>query len=512
MILPKRPLTILIGALGGEGGGVLTNWLVDAAAQCGFPVQSTSIPGVAQRTGSTTYYIEIVPVDAAELAGKRPVLALVPGIGDIDLMVASELLEASRAVANGFVTRERTIVLTSTHRAYVMTEKMAMGDGRLNSGRLLEAIGDNAQGCVAFDMDALARRHSVMISAVMLGAIAGIGKLPIPADAFEAVIGADGTTAEANRRGFRAGLQAAQDLARPAEALESERAPARVIDSEPFARDIAAMARAAQEVASEGTRRLVAYQDARYARMFLDRLRPIQELDARWSENGRLLTSVARHLAVRMSFEDVIRVAQAKSDPRRFARIRSEKGIGEDDPYIVVDYLKPGVEELCSLLPPGLARSVLRIAEQRGWLGRVHFGMEVKSTSVLGYLRFWTLAKLRRVRRRTYRYQQEQAAIEAWLAQVRAAGEISADLAREIADCARLIKGYGDTYQLGVANYALIETHLIRPALAGRLAPLHAIDAIASARTAALADPDGTALAQAIAEAERAAARNLAAE
>ena len=60
-----RPITILIAALGGEGGGVLTDWIVAAASQLGFPVQSTSIPGVAQRTGATTYYIEIVPVRAA---------------------------------------------------------------------------------------------------------------------------------------------------------------------------------------------------------------------------------------------------------------------------------------------------------------------------------------------------------------------------------------------------------------------------------------------------------------
>src|SRR5674476_802384 len=83
---------VLIAALGGEGGGVLTNWIVSAAEQAGYPVQSTSIPGVAQRTGATTYYIEIFPVRARELGGKRPVLALTPGVGDIDIAVASELL------------------------------------------------------------------------------------------------------------------------------------------------------------------------------------------------------------------------------------------------------------------------------------------------------------------------------------------------------------------------------------------------------------------------------------
>src|ERR1700680_2163955 len=103
-----RPVTLLIAALGGEGGGVLTAWIIAAAANRGLPVQSTSIPGVAQRTGATTYYIEVLPTPWRELGGLRPVLALSPGVGDIDIAVASELMEAGRTVASGFVTRERT--------------------------------------------------------------------------------------------------------------------------------------------------------------------------------------------------------------------------------------------------------------------------------------------------------------------------------------------------------------------------------------------------------------------
>ena len=67
-----RPTTVLVGALGGQGGGVLAEWLVDAATHAGYPAQSTSIPGVAQRTGATTYYVEIFPVRASELGGREP--------------------------------------------------------------------------------------------------------------------------------------------------------------------------------------------------------------------------------------------------------------------------------------------------------------------------------------------------------------------------------------------------------------------------------------------------------
>src|SRR5215475_13481329 len=210
MSATDRPFSILIAALGGEGGGVLANWIVAAAESLDFPVQSTSIPGVAQRTGATTYYIEILPASQRELAGRRPVLSLIPGVGDIDLLVASELMEAARAVAAGFVTPERTLAIASTSRFYVIGEKIAMGDGRLDSSRLTRAIEQHSQRHILFDMEEIARRSGAIINAVMLGAIAGCGRLPIPVEAFERAIRADGKAVEANVRGFRAGVDAAR--------------------------------------------------------------------------------------------------------------------------------------------------------------------------------------------------------------------------------------------------------------------------------------------------------------
>jgi indolepyruvate ferredoxin oxidoreductase beta subunit len=178
----------------------------------------------------------------------------------------------------------------------------------------------------------------------------------------------------------------------------------------------------------------------------------------------------------------------------------------------VTEFLKPGIEEMCSILPPFLAMRILAAAEKRGWLERAHWGMEVNTLSVSGFLRFWLLAKLRVWRPRSYRYREEQRAIEAWLALVAEAARLSGDLALEVADCARLIKGYGDTHKRGSANYALIETRIIQPALAGRIPVRQAIDAIASARTAALADPEGDALTRCLAEIEQQSTLGIAAE
>ncbi|MFL4981367.1 MAG: indolepyruvate oxidoreductase subunit beta family protein [Xanthobacteraceae bacterium] len=512
--MTARPITVLIAALGGEGGGVLTNWIVAAAAAQGLPVQSTSIPGVAQRTGATTYYIEIFPTPWRELGDRRPVLGLSPGVGDVDLVVASELLEAGRAIAGGFVTRDRTLLIGSTSRSYLVVEKMAMADGRYDSERLVKAIEQHARAALLVDMEALAKKSGTIVNAVMLGLIAGSGSLPLPVEAFAAAVRQEGKAAEANLRGFRAGLDAARAGAAQAGAKSPGKRgrPAAASLSE-IEREIATtMPAAAHDLVREGARRLAAYQDLSYVRLYLDRLAPIRAADARSDAGGRLLRETARHLAVRMSFEDVIRVAQAKIDPARFARIASELKLKPGEPFIIAEFLKPGIEEMCSLLSPRLAQPILAYAARRDWLGRVYWGMEIKTTTVTGYVRFWLLAKLKRWRPRSHRFIQEQPAIEAWLGLIAAAAKLSADLALEIAECARLIKGYGDTHKRGSANYASIEARVIRPALAGAMPVPQAVDAIASARTAALKDPEGDALSRCLAEIEQHATFKIAAE
>jgi indolepyruvate ferredoxin oxidoreductase beta subunit len=508
-----KPTTLLIAALGGEGGGVLTNWIVAAAASQGLPVQSTSIPGVAQRTGATTYYVEIVPTPWSALGDRRPVLALQPGPGDVDLVVASELMEAGRTIAGGFVTRDRTTMIASTTRNYLTVEKMAMGDGRYDPDRLAKAVTAHAQSALLLDMEALAQQSGAIVNSVMLGLIAGSGRLPIPVEAFEHAIRGEGKAAESNLRGFRAGLAAALDAsAAPQAKAPGKRwhdADATLADLE---RHAATMPPVARDIVIEGARRLVPYQNLAYAQLYLDRLAPIVTADTRANAGGRLLREVARHLAVRMSYEDVIRVAQAKIDPARLARVRTEVGVGTGEPYTITEFLKPGIEEMCSVLPPGLARKILGVAERRGWLERAYFGMAVNTTSVTGYLRFAVLAKLRRWRPKTYRYRQEQAAIESWLALIDEASKKSAELALEVAECARLIKGYGDTHKRGTVNFRAIETRVIRPALAGEIPLPQAADAIASARTAALLDPDGEGLAHCLADIERHVAMRIAAE
>ncbi len=476
--MPKS-INILIGALGGDGGGVLCDWIIAAAHSQGLGVQATQIPGVAQRTGATTYYLEMMPARGPQPA----VLALNPAIGEVDIALATELLEAGRMIFNGFVTPDRTTLIASTHRVLAISERSAMGDGGFDVGRLLRAVKERSKAQILFDMDQAAEESGGVINAVLLGALAGSGKLPIPDSAFETAIREGGKAVDTNLAAFAFGRGHARGELEQAVREHRKRQAAVQGVEDLIERARKSFPAKALDIVEEGIRRLVAYQDRGYAALFLDRLEGL---------DPELVREVARQLAVRMSFEDVIRVAQAKTSRERFTRVRTEVRAKAHEPLEITEHFKPGNEEIAAILPPWAARWLLARA-------KFHISMHVRSTTIWGFARLRFLASLRWWRPKTWRYAEEQAEIERWLGEIRSAQALSLDFAREIAESARLIKGYGDTFKRGLGNYHRIAAEVIAPALAGRMTPQAAADAVASARVAALADPDGESLSRTLA-------------
>ena len=199
---PAQPIKIAILAMGGEGGGVLADWIVDLGEHCGYIAQTTSVPGVAQRTGATIYYVELYPRRQAELDGGTPVLALMPLPGDVDVVLASELMECGRAVQRGLVTPDRTTLIASTHRVYSIAEKSALGDGRVDSDALIAHALAAAKRFVRFDMAEAAEQAGSVISAVLFGALAGTGVLPFSRAQFEATIARGGVGVAPSLKAF----------------------------------------------------------------------------------------------------------------------------------------------------------------------------------------------------------------------------------------------------------------------------------------------------------------------
>ena len=292
MDLTRRPVTLMIAALGGQGGGVVADWLIDVARRERHLVQATSVPGVAQRTGATFYYLEFFAEAALPGDGRRPVMALMPSPGDVDIVVAAEALEAARAVERGFVTADRTTLIASTHRVYTIGEKSALGDGRADAGRLAAEVASGARAYLGFDMAAIAEETGALISAVLLGAVAGAGVLPFGDDAYRTAVRATARSVDANLAAFEAGAAAARaararvgasGLAPSPSAAGATVTPPTVSPvtelAAAFAGRIDTFPDALRPVLRLAVTRLIDYQDPVYAAQYLDRVAAVLDCE-----------------------------------------------------------------------------------------------------------------------------------------------------------------------------------------------------------------------------------------
>lgn len=507
--MTQRPIKLCIAALGGQGGGVLTEWLIEIAEAEGYLAQSTSVPGVAQRTGATIYYVEFFPRAAAERAGREPIMALMPVPGDVDCVVASELAEAGRAIQRGLVDRVRTTLIASSHRSYTISEKSALGRGVADSAGLIELARNHAKRLILLDMEALAEQHGSVISSVLLGTICGSGVLPFGRPAFEAAIAKSGISVATNLGAFAEACEraASGDAAGAVErdAVPSDAAPsdaasgiparARTPSVQPLLDRVRRLPEAVQALALEGARRAIDYQDPAYAALYLSRLERICGLDERSRPqpggDWALTAAVARSLALWMTFEDPIRVADLKTRAARFTRVREEIRAAPGQLFGITEFMKPRVAEIAGTLPATMGAWVLTSPRVSRWLGRATAGKRVRTHTVRGFLLLHALAGLKRWRRGTHRYIEENARIEDWLTRIERLAPNHYPLAVELARAQRLIKGYGETQERGWKSFTALlsrlETLAARTDGAAVLARLH---------EAALADEDGSSLAK----------------
>jgi len=493
-----RAITVAVLAMGGEGGGVLADWIVDLAEHCGFLAQTTSVPGVAQRTGSTIYYIEMFPEAAARAAGKDPVMALMPVPGEVDVVIASELMEAGRAITRGLVTPDRTTLIASTNRVYSMTEKIAMGDGRVDASSFMQAGKKAAKVFIHQDFAQLAEDNSSVISATLFGALAGSGTLPFDRKAFEDAIERSGVAVKSSLSAFAAGISAAKEPTEPVTGLAEPVAPkpgpalaalaARVSTSFPTASHAILLA---------GMQRLADYQDVSYAGEYLDRLEPVKELDRQHgSGDYPLLSETARYLALWMSYEDAIRVADLKTRRTRFERVEREVRAGSEQLLLINEFLYPRIEEFADVMPAALGAWLLRTGWAKNMVNRLTGkGKVLQTTSLSGFLQLYAVAGLRRRRRGTLRFRRETQRINEWLTQVQELAPENYALALEVAECPRLVKGYGDTHLLGSRNFE----SLMRAVPTLRRTQ-NAATRLKNLREAALADDTGQKLTDALRE------------
>jgi indolepyruvate ferredoxin oxidoreductase beta subunit len=488
LIATERPIAVAILAMGGQGGGVLADWIVALAESQGFHAQSTSVPGVAQRTGATIYYVEMIRPQP----GRVPVLSLMPVPGDVDVVIAAEMMEAGRALQRGLVS-DRTTLIASSHRALAVLEKAKPGDGRADPAAVGIAAQSVAKRFLAADMQALAERGGSVISASLFGALAASGALPFARENFEDTIRAAGVGVDGSLRAFAAGflsVVAPHELPvvgepatlMPSGGSEAERTQLRQMlqrVATQFPEPVRAMLR-------HGVRRLVDFQDVAYVHEYLDRVARLLPFDS--ADRGYALTiEAARQIAVAMSYDDVIRVADLKTRASRFARVHAEVAALPDQLVGITEFFHPRLEEICGTLPAGLGL-VIEQSQRLSTILRKLFerGRRIRSDTLWGFLQLYALAGLKRWRRLLLRHRRELAHLNAWLVVVESHASTDYALALEVTKCRRLIKGYSDTLMRGQSKYDRVIGAL--PRLAGRG---DAADWVRRLRDAALADEDG---------------------
>jgi len=512
-----QPVSILLCALGGEGGGVLANWLIDVARLADYPAQATSIPGVAQRTGATTYYLEIYPIQRTALAGRTPVLGLNPLPGRLDALVSSELLETARQIANGLASNDRTCVISSSSRTLTTAEKMVMGDGRQDDGALMGVIAENSLRHHVLDMARVCQETGTLVSAVMLGAIAASGLLPFSRALYESVLAGKSAAAKASLHGFEMAFDHVSKQKEQAKYLEKVWSPS-ISQLEPISAkqddnsDFNARVRVPTQILEEfpadmrkvlalAYNRVAKYQGQAYAQLLIERLRKIKQPENGGdSPNGScpVTAESTRWLALWMAYDDIIQVAFLKSRAHRWQRVSEEVKLQEGELLKIYDHFKPGVPELAAMLPVSWAQALLKWDKQRIANGKGPWSMPIKLArhSVWGMLSLRFLSLLRVFRPYGHRYITEQALIEEWLSGIGRAFSVSPLLALEVARCGQLIKGYGSTNERGKENLLHILHTVCVPNSAKSV--VEQISAVAQIRKAALQDEAGQQLDQAL--------------
>jgi indolepyruvate ferredoxin oxidoreductase beta subunit len=499
-----RPLSMVVMAMGGQGGGVLVDWIVALCESQGWAAQSTSVPGVAQRTGATIYYIEALPLPKDAPPGLRPVLSLMVVPGEVDVVIGAELMEAGRAIQRGLVTPDRTTLIASSHRAYAVIETQTPGDGIGDAATVFDAALAAAKRFIVFDMAMQAEKSGSVISAVLFGALAAAKVLPFERGAFEATIRAAGVGVEPSLRAFALGFeQASADLKSgkpptPPKPAADKRVPELAPVGHKAYDALVARARAdfptvTHDMIGAGLQRVVDFQDVAYGNEYLDLLADMLACDKAAGGEAKdfaLTREAAKYLAVAMAYDDVYRVADLKTRGSRFERVRAEVAATPDQLVYVTEFMHPRMDEVCGSLPAGLGRFIeRRPALFKRLDGIVNRGRRVRTGTIRWFLVLYVLGGLKRFRRGTLRHAIEVTHRDAWLTRIKAAAAKDYALALELVRTRRLVKGYSDTHARGQSKFDKVMTAAAR--LEGRD---DAAGWVRRLRDAALKDEDGVAL------------------
>ncbi len=244
---------------------------------------------------------------------------------------------------------------------------------------------------------------------------------------------------------------------------------------------------AAAPVVSDSIRLLIDYQGPSYAQLYIDRLR---RFVGRTEIDAGMFGDIAQLMAMRMSYEDPMRIAQLKLAEHTTAPANARPDI---------DVRKFRIDELVGALPTLIAEPVLDALDWVDWTHRP-VSIRYSAASRWGVRRLKVEAALRRWRLFSVRYSRERVWVERWLHMIDRSLTKQPRAAPAIVQTADMIQGYGSAYRHSLADWHAIIDGLVKPTFDGVLPLSDLASAIVEARTAIRPDPRQVALKRKIAE------------
>jgi len=166
---------VFFTGVGGQGTLLATTVLAEAAILAGYNAVTSEVHGMAQRGGV---------VESTAVIGdvRSPIIS----DGEADVLLGFEPVETYRAMRK---CSADSVVVSNT--VPITPYSVAIGKGRYpNVEKLFDFVRGQVKQLITIDAQVLAQQAGSMLSAniVMLGALARIGVLPIPREAFEETI------------------------------------------------------------------------------------------------------------------------------------------------------------------------------------------------------------------------------------------------------------------------------------------------------------------------------------
>jgi indolepyruvate ferredoxin oxidoreductase len=293
---------ILFTGVGGTGVTTVASILAMAAHVDGRAASVVDMTGLAQKGGAVFSHVRIGETEETVIGGRIPAASA-------NVLIACDILVAAGPDALALYAKDRTTALGNADfapTADLITERDVRFDAEAQARRIRAAV-------KAYDQmpaNTLAETQlgdAIYANMIMLGFAWQKGVIPVSSRALYRAIRLNGVEAEANLQAFELGRKAAHDPEARGHREDDVPTP----ETMPL-----------DELIAHRAGELTAYQNAAYARRYLDRVAKIRAAEAPLGSEA-LTRAVAVSLFRLMAYKDEYEVARLYTDGR-FSAYRAQ--------------------------------------------------------------------------------------------------------------------------------------------------------------------------------------------